>query len=191
MHCYNCGKNIKPTESSISLDGINHSHDSCLRSPPKPAQCRFDELAIGEEFHLAITQGYGSKQIYMKASCEMAGTLHSPQRMDNIPADTQVVRVRDTSISEPEKHPADMFTLAALKTSDYAFSAVLKGNEHINIHSSTGWNCLELANKHIWLCINQHGKYCFVFSDEAEQFSQPYPTVGEAKQALIRYMTNL
>lgn len=198
MNCYNCGKDIKPTESSISLDDINHSHDACLRNPPKPAQCAFRDLEDGEIFHLAMSIRLPTIMKCVKDCVHYnAVIVDSPQRPMTIPADTQVVRVKQPEaipvpVAEPEKHPSDAFTLAALKTSEYAFANVeLEGSEYITIHSSTGWNCVELANKHIWLCINQHGKYCFVFSDEAEQFSQPYPTVGKAKEALIHYMANL
>lgn len=200
MNCYNCGKDIKPTEPSISLDGINHSHDECLRNPPKPAQCRFDELEDGEHFILAMTLAYGNSRVMQKVLEESdkynAVWTLVPMRSEFIPADTQVVRVRDTTIIKPDVEDntfsTDAFTLAALSTAKYAFAGIeLKGGEYIDIHSSKDWTCMELANKHIWLCINKMGQYCFVFSDEASLFSQPYATVGKAKEALIRYMANL
>lgn len=197
MNCYNCGKDIKPTESSISLDGINHSHDECLRNPPKPAQCRFDELEDGEIFHPALNR---IRPVLWKRVNDSndynAVAIENSSRCMCIPADTQVVRVRDTTIIKPDVEDntfsTDAFTLAALSTAKYAFAGIeLKGGEYIDIHSSKDWTCMELANKHIWLCINKMGQYCFVFSDEASLFSQPYATVGKAKEALIRYMANL
>lgn len=200
MNCYNCGKDIKPTESSISLDGINHSHDGCLRNPPKPAQCRFDELEDGEHFILAMTLAFGSSRVMQKVLEESdkynAVWMENTNRSERIPADTQVVRVRDTTIIKPEAEDntlsIDAFTMVSLSTSKYAFAGIeLEGNEWVDIHSSRDWACMELANKHIWLCINKMEQYCFVFSDEADLFSQPYATVGEAKEALIRHMANL
>lgn len=207
MNCYNCGKDIKPTESSISLDGINHSHDECLRNPPKPAQCRFDELEDGEYFILAMLFAYGSNRVMQKVMEESdkynAVCMENTNRSELIPAYQQVVRVRDETGTvkpvaapvpkpEPEVHPSDEPTLAELNTAKYAFAGIeLEGNEWIDIHSSRDWTCMELANKHIWLCINKMEQYCFVFSDEASLFSQPYATVGEATEALLRHMANL
>lgn len=96
MNCYNCGKDIKPTESSISLDGINHSHDECLRNPPKPAQCRFEELEDGEHFILAMTLAFGSSRVMQRVaeSSKYNAQWIEKNVFEKIPADTQVVRVK-------------------------------------------------------------------------------------------------
>lgn len=95
--------------------------------------------------------------------------------------------VKKHEITAPANH-----TLVLLNTDNYAFKDVeLTGAEWIDIHSSTGWACTRVCAEGIWMCINDVSRYCFVFTDEAEQFSQPYPTVQEAMDARKRYMENL
>lgn len=81
-------------------------------------------------------------------------------------------------------------TLVLLNSADYAF----KDKE------LTGSEWLELQEDHWVVCnINTHGvallvcdgKYCFVYWDEADQCSQPYPTVEAASNARAAYMQNL
>lgn len=166
----------------------------------KPAQCRFDELAVGEMFHLAMTAFYGSSRLMQRIHGDKehnAVWVECPIRGELIPGDIEVVRVKQPEaipvpVAEPEVHPTDAFTLVMLKSSMYMFKDIeLEGNEWIEIQSDDSIYTVPLPNDRLAMLVNQRGEYCFIFWDEADQCSQPYPTVAAAKAASAQYAQNL
>lgn len=96
--------------------------------------------------------------------------------------------VKKHEITAPANH-----TLVLLNTEIYAFQGIeLEGNEWIDLQDPYGtWNFMPVCAEGIYLVVDALGRYCFVFFDEADQCSQPYPTVQEAMDARKRYMDNL
>lgn len=160
----------------------------------KPIKCTFNDLAIGEYFKVAMTHAYESSRLMKRVcGCEEynAVWVESPQHVEKIPHDMPVLRsgldeATDNTIA------SSSHTMVLINPDLYAFKdRVLTGDEWLEIHSSAGWACMPVCAEGIWMCINENSRYCFVFTDEAEQFSQPYPTVREAMEARKRCLDNL
>lgn len=170
----------------------------------KPAQCRFDELADGEVFHLAMHSMTNVLMQRVNESDDYNSVLvNSPRYGQTIPDDAQVVRVRDeigtvkpvaapVPKPEPEVHPSDAFTLVMLKSSMYMFKDIeLDGGEWAELQLDDSIYTVPLPNDRLAMLVNQRGEYCFIFWDEADQCSQPYPTVAAAKAASAQYAQNI
>lgn len=164
----------------------------------KPAQSAFRDLEDGEIFHLAMSIRLPTIMKCVKDCVHYnAVIVDSPRRPMTIPADTQVVRVKQPEaipvpVAEPEKHPSDAFTLVMLKSSMYMFDKrELTGGEWAELQLDESIYTVPLALEGIAMLVNQRGEYCFIFWDEADQCSQPYPTVTAAKAARTHYAQKL
>lgn len=60
----------------------------------KPAQCTFGELECGEKFHLETDRVQARQQILVKVTDTEARLKFRSYGKYNVPADTQVVRVK-------------------------------------------------------------------------------------------------
>lgn len=82
-------------------------------------------------------------------------------------------------------------TLVLLNNSDYAFKdKELDGTEWLELQEDH-WVVCNISAPDVSMLVSHAGTYCFVYWDEADQCSQPYPTIEAAKNARIAYMQNL
>lgn len=82
-------------------------------------------------------------------------------------------------------------TLVLLNNADYAFKdKELDGTEWMELQEDH-WVVCNISTPDVSMLVSHTGTYCFVYWDEADQCSQPYPTVEAAKNARIAYMQNL
>lgn len=69
--------------------------------------------------------------------------------------------------------------------------AQITGIEWIALQERTDLDCYPVGT-HLYLLTDPATReYCFVYSDEADQLSNPYPTLDAAQEALSVYMRNL
>lgn len=61
----------------------------------------------------------------------------------------------------------------------------------LNLQTNTGLACRRVMDVEkagpVWEITDSKGDFCFVYSDEAEQFSNPYPTKEEAAERSRAY----
>ena len=72
----------------------------------------------------------------------------------------------------------------------------LGGFEWVELQSNPDleWSTIEprsAGNLGIWKITDDNNLYCYVFCDEVEQCSQPYPTLEEVRSAMESYIENL
>ncbi|XAG95335.1 hypothetical protein MIF8_44 [Erwinia phage MIF8] len=69
--------------------------------------------------------------------------------------------------------------------------AQITGIEWIALQERTDLDCYPVGT-HLYLLTDPATReYCFVYSDEADQLSNPYPTLDAAQEAMSVYMRNL
>lgn len=82
-------------------------------------------------------------------------------------------------------------TLVLLNSADYAFKdKELNGDEWLELQEDH-WTVCNISTPGVSMLVSFAGTYCFVYWDEADQCSQPYPTVEAANNARIAYMQHL
>lgn len=69
--------------------------------------------------------------------------------------------------------------------------AQITGSEWITLTERTDLDCYSLGTHLALLTDPATREYCFVYFDEADQLSNPYPTLGAAQEALSVYIRNL